>query len=114
MALWPIVEPRPTRPCAPICTAAYAAYRTAIADFGRCAATSVRVGVRRERRPVRRVTVFLGRQRLGRAQGRHVRVVRVRRPAASSFTLRFVLRLRGGRTVVYRRHYAERRCSVVR
>ncbi|MEO6857800.1 MAG: hypothetical protein ABI323_04345 [Solirubrobacteraceae bacterium] len=91
---------------------AYAAYRAAISDFGRCAATSARVGVRSERRPVRRVTVFLGRQRVGRAQGRDVRVVRVRQPPAASFTLRFVLGLRGGRTVVYRRRYAERGCAV--
>ncbi len=92
---------------------AYAAYRAAIADYGRCAATRIRLGVRRERRPVRRVTVFLGRQRVGVAQGRDVVAVSVRRPAVSPFTLRFVLRLRGGRMVVYRRRYAEHGCGVV-
>jgi hypothetical protein len=95
---------------------AYAAYQTAIATYGRCAAVSLRVGLHRPRARVRRAAVFLGRRRVGRARGRRVRSVRVElaTPPAAVFRLRFVLRLRDGRTVVYRRRYRTVSCRVTR
>jgi hypothetical protein len=68
-------------------------------------ATSVRIALRRERRGVRRAEVFLGRRRVGQARGRRLHSVRVRLGEGfpSAFRLHFVLRLRGGRTVSYRR-----------
>ncbi len=91
---------------------AYGAYRAAIAAFGRCAGAFVGVAVRRERLAVRRAAVYLGRDRVGLARGPRVRAVRLRRPGAPAFTLRFVLGLRGGRTLVYRQRYHDAGCGV--
>jgi hypothetical protein len=93
----------------------YSAYQAAIAAYGRCAAATRRIALRRERRGVRRVRVFLGRQLVGRARGRAVRSVRVRLGEGfpSAFTLRFVLGLRGGHRVVYRRRFAAVGCRIV-
>jgi hypothetical protein len=95
---------------------AYAAYQAAIARYGRCAPVSMRIALRRERRAVRRAAVWLGPRRVGLAQGRRLHSVRVAlgTPPATAFTLRFVLRLRGGRTVAYRRRYRTANCQVTR
>jgi hypothetical protein len=95
---------------------AYAAYQTAIARYGRCAPVSMRIALRRERRAVRRAAVWLGRRRVGLARGRRLRSVRVAlgTPPATAFALRFVLRLRGGRTVSYWRRYRIANCQVTR
>jgi hypothetical protein len=95
---------------------AYAAYRAAVASYGRCSAATMRVGVRRRQGTVRRAAVFLGARRVGLVRGRRVRSVRVAlgTPPAGAFTLRFVLRLRGGRTVHLRRHYRTVSCRVTR
>ncbi|MEA2214281.1 MAG: hypothetical protein QOF83_4229 [Solirubrobacteraceae bacterium] len=93
---------------------AYSAYRAAIAAYGRCAAVSRRLALRRQPRPVRRAVVLLDRRPVGRARGRRLRSVRVRigEGFPSTFTLRFVLRLRGGRTVAYRRRFHAADCRV--
>jgi hypothetical protein len=93
----------------------YSAYQAAIAADGSCTATSLRVGLRRERQGVREVTVFLGRQRVGRARGARLRSVRVwlGEGFPPAFGLRIVMRLRGGRTVSYRRRFQAEDCRVV-
>jgi hypothetical protein len=93
---------------------AYAIYQAAIATYGRCAAVSRRLALRRERRPVQRADVFLSRRPVGRARGRRLRRVPVRigEGFPSAFRLRFVLRLRGGRTVVYRRRFHAAACRI--
>jgi hypothetical protein len=97
----------------------YAAYRAAVAAFGQCAAASRRVPVRRERRAVTRVGVWLGRTRVGRAQGRRLSALRIVLPGGypAAFTLRFVARVRGGRrararTIVYRERFRGSGCRV--
>jgi hypothetical protein len=99
---------------------AFAAFRDAIATLGaltpapaKCRSATVKLGLRRQRRAVRSAQVYRGRRRVARARGRHLRSVRLRRPAAGVVTLRFVLRLRGGRKVVYRQRYRVSGCRVV-
>jgi len=94
---------------------AFAAYRDLISAFGQptgsppasrpCRPARLRITLRRERRPIRRADVYLNRRRIGHAVGRRLRTVLVRRPPVGRFTVRIVLRLRGGRRVVYRRRY---------
>ncbi|MDQ6836568.1 MAG: hypothetical protein M3016_10320, partial [Actinomycetota bacterium] len=102
---------------------AYAAYRAAIAALGAglpklryaqgCRSRRVTIGLRRERRAVRQARVFLGHRRLAAAHGHHLRRIRVRRPTPKAFSLRFVLRLSGGRTVRYHRRFYRNGCRVV-
>jgi hypothetical protein len=81
---------------------AYSAYQAAIAAYGRCAAVAPRIHLRGQRKAIRQATVYLG----------HVRV-RLAEGFPAAFTLRFVLRLQGGRTVVYRRRFHAANCRVV-
>jgi hypothetical protein len=98
---------------------AFPAYRTLIAALGAsspsapaCSSSRVRVRLAREKRAVRSAAVYLGRRRLARERGRHLRWIALRRPGRRTFTLRFVLRLRGGRRVLYHRRYRELGCRV--
>jgi hypothetical protein len=104
----------------------FAAFRAAIARLGRhlapaktggsarCRRARLTLKLVRQRRAIRRVTVYLGRRRLGQARGRRLRRVMIRNPRRAAFRLRVVLRLRGGRRVVYRRRYRLRGCRIVR
>jgi hypothetical protein len=98
---------------------AFAAYQSAIAALGArtppatCSSAAVKLRLRRERRAIRRAKVFLGHRRLAAEHGRHLRWIRLRRPARAAFTLRFVLRLRGGRTVTYRQRFRVNGCRLV-
>jgi hypothetical protein len=107
---------------------AFAAYRAAIAAFGQVAGSSstgstrpiarcqkrFRITLRRQRRPIRRVNVYLARRRVGYSVGRRLRLVSLRHLAhAGRFTLRIVLRVAGGRQIVYQQRYALIDCRLV-
>jgi hypothetical protein len=100
---------------------AFAAYRAAIAALGRleitppapprCRSTLVRLA--HERRPIRAAELYLGRRRVAHTRGRHLQAIRLPHPPSHAFTLRIVLRLRGGRIVSYRRRLALHGCRLV-
>jgi hypothetical protein len=104
---------------------AFAAYRASIAALGQatpaapssslraCRARWVTLTLARRTRPIERAAIYVGGRRVALARGRSIRRVRVRNPRVLVFTARIVLRLRGGRTVSYRRRLALRGCRVV-
>ncbi|MGA9856346.1 MAG: hypothetical protein WBQ18_00715 [Solirubrobacteraceae bacterium] len=102
---------------------AFAAYRALIAADGQptppkakpldCRSKALRLTPRHERRPIRRIAVFLGKRRIGHASGHRLRVVRISRPRGNRFTVRVVLMLAGGKRVVYRQRYRFVRCHIV-
>jgi hypothetical protein len=103
----------------------FTAFRAAIARLGRhapaagggssglCRRARVSLKLVRQRRAIRRATVYLGRRRLGQAHGRRLRRMAIRNPRRAGFRLRVALRLRGGKRVVYRRRYRLRGCRLV-
>jgi hypothetical protein len=99
---------------------AFGAYRALVDSLGAVVASSrascrsarIRVRLARERRAIRVARAYRGRHRLAVERGRRLRWIHFRRPGARRFTVRFVLRLRGGRRVVYRRRYHRVGCAV--
>ncbi|MEO8967874.1 MAG: hypothetical protein ABI355_09715 [Solirubrobacteraceae bacterium] len=102
---------------------AFAAYRDLIGTFGRptaaplvshaCRLGRFRIGLQRERRPIRRADVYLGRTRVGDAVGPRLRTVALRKLPTGRFTVRIVLTLTGGRRTVYVRRYRVIHCRLI-
>jgi hypothetical protein len=97
---------------------AFAAYRDAIAKYGelepvpRCRTAALRIVLRHQRGPIRQVTVYSGGRRLAVVRGHRLHSIRLAHPPDHPFTLRIVLRLRGGRTVTYRRRFVRPSCHL--
>jgi hypothetical protein len=100
---------------------AFAAFRAAIAVLGqrepkpigrsRCRSATLRLA--HERRRIRNAALYIGRRRVAHEHGRDLHAIRLSHPPRHAFTLRIVLRLRGGKIVTYRRRLTLARCRLV-
>jgi hypothetical protein len=99
---------------------AYGAYRGLIARLGDtqpspsagCVRRQLVLRLRRQRGPIRHADVYRGGRRIASARGRRLRTIRFPNPWRRRFTLRVVLRLKGGRRVGYRQRLYLRGCRV--
>jgi hypothetical protein len=100
---------------------AFAAFRAAIAALGRREQTppaaarcrSPRLRLAHEPRPIRKAELYLRRRRVAQERGRNLHTIALPHPPKHAFTLRIVLRLRGGRTVSYHRRLILDRCRIL-